>query len=235
MNATVEDHYAYLGISPTATRAEIDAAYRSRMRAVHPDAAATDPTDAQRRHLASVRLNEIVGTLRDPAKRAAYDRELDYSIRHRNDPPGHADEARLWQEPSPRRTEPPPRPPKSAQGDRAEWRRPPSRRCRRSVRDAWRAFSQTRTRRASASLGIAVCGWLLASTGGQWLLLGMLVAVADQPIFQHLTGTTSAPAAFVNGFVAWTVAIAAYTRAIPEPIAFVVSLAVDLTIRLDRR
>jgi hypothetical protein len=62
----------------------------------------------------------------------------------------------------------------------------------------------------------------------------MLVAVADQPIFQHLTGTTTAPAAFVNGLVAWTVTIAAYTRAIPEPIAFVVSLTVDLIVRPDR-
>lgn len=68
------DPYAVLGVSPSATHAEIAHAYRQRLHAQHPDTR-TAPTRAVaaadedlRRVLAAYAI------LRDPARRAAYDR-----------------------------------------------------------------------------------------------------------------------------------------------------------------
>ncbi|MFZ4484130.1 MAG: DnaJ C-terminal domain-containing protein [Chthoniobacterales bacterium] len=66
------DHYATLGLDRHCTTAEIRAAYRRLVKRHHPDVnrAAADAT-------ASVQsLNTAHETLRDPARRAAYDREL---------------------------------------------------------------------------------------------------------------------------------------------------------------
>jgi len=69
-----EDPNPYLvsGVSPTATQAEITHAYRTRLRAHHPDTRHTPPSqtadDDLRQVLAAYDL------LRDPARRADYDR-----------------------------------------------------------------------------------------------------------------------------------------------------------------
>src|SRR4026209_736299 len=64
--------YLVLGVSPTATQAEITHAYRTRLRAHHPDTRRTPPSqtadDDLRQVLAAYDL------LRDPARRARYDR-----------------------------------------------------------------------------------------------------------------------------------------------------------------
>src|SRR6476469_4551225 len=64
--------YLVLGVSPTATQAEITHAYRTRLRAHHPDTRHTPPSqtadDDLRQVLAAYDL------LRDPARRADYDR-----------------------------------------------------------------------------------------------------------------------------------------------------------------
>jgi curved DNA-binding protein CbpA len=66
------DPYLVLGVSPTATQAEITHAYRTRLRAHHPDTRHTPPSqtadDDLRQVLAAYAL------LRDPARRADYDR-----------------------------------------------------------------------------------------------------------------------------------------------------------------
>ena len=66
------DPYLVLGVSPTATQAEITHAYRTRLRAHHPDTrhppASKTADDDLRQVLAAYAL------LRDPARRADYDR-----------------------------------------------------------------------------------------------------------------------------------------------------------------
>jgi curved DNA-binding protein CbpA len=66
------DPYLVLGVLPTATQAEITHAYRTRLRAHHPDTRHTPPSqtadDDLRQVLAAYAL------LRDPARRADYDR-----------------------------------------------------------------------------------------------------------------------------------------------------------------
>lgn len=66
------DPYLVLGVSPTATQAEITHAYRDRLRAHHPDTRHTPPSktadDDLRQILAAYAL------LRDRARRAEYDR-----------------------------------------------------------------------------------------------------------------------------------------------------------------
>jgi len=66
------DPYLALGVSPTATQAEITHAYRTRLRACHPDTRHTPPSKT-----ADDDLRQVVAAyavLRDPARRANYDR-----------------------------------------------------------------------------------------------------------------------------------------------------------------
>ncbi len=67
------DPYTVLGVSASATPAEIAHAYRQKLRAQHPDtrstAGAAPGADAQLQ-----RLLAAYAVLRDPARRAAYDR-----------------------------------------------------------------------------------------------------------------------------------------------------------------
>lgn len=68
------DPYAVLGVSPSATPAEITHAYRQRLRAQHPDTRSTQPSAASVADEQLERLLAAYAILRDPARRAAYDR-----------------------------------------------------------------------------------------------------------------------------------------------------------------
>jgi DnaJ-class molecular chaperone len=69
-----EDHYSLLGVSFTATHAEITRAYRQAMKRAHPDRALRERrTEAE---LLSRRLNAAYAELSDPIKRQAYDRTI---------------------------------------------------------------------------------------------------------------------------------------------------------------
>lgn len=66
------NYYEELGVSPSASLAEIQQAYRSLVRIIHPD----HQQDARLRKLSELqllRLNQIAHTLADPVKRAEYD------------------------------------------------------------------------------------------------------------------------------------------------------------------
>lgn len=64
-------HYDTLGVKTSATRAEIKAAYRSRMRTLHPDVR-TGPAD----HGEMAAVSEAWNVLSDTRRRAAYDASL---------------------------------------------------------------------------------------------------------------------------------------------------------------
>jgi DnaJ domain len=61
-------HYDVLGVPPTASAEDIRAAYRSAARALHPDAGGSAA--------GMRRLNDAWHVLRDPGRRALYDRNL---------------------------------------------------------------------------------------------------------------------------------------------------------------
>jgi curved DNA-binding protein CbpA len=66
------DPYLVLGVSPSATQAEIAHAYRNRLRAHHPDTCHTSSSQEGDEHLRHVL--DAYALLRDPARRADYDR-----------------------------------------------------------------------------------------------------------------------------------------------------------------
>jgi len=67
---TEVDHYAVLGVAPTATRDEIAAAYRAQARVLHPDTGATDP-DAEARFVRVAAAHRVLtGSQRDEYDRA---------------------------------------------------------------------------------------------------------------------------------------------------------------------
>lgn len=68
---TDQDLYAVLGVAPSATHAEVRAAYRRIMRDNHPDIVGDDTAAAER----AVEANTAWALLRDPSRRASYDRE----------------------------------------------------------------------------------------------------------------------------------------------------------------
>jgi curved DNA-binding protein CbpA len=66
------DPYLVLGVSPTATQAEITHAYRTHLRSHHPDTRHTSSS-----HTADECLRQVLAAyaiLRDPTRRADYDR-----------------------------------------------------------------------------------------------------------------------------------------------------------------
>ncbi len=65
--------YESLNLTPSATTEEIEEAYRTLARKVHPDLNRDDPMSAEARMKL---LNRIRETLTDPDSRAKYDREL---------------------------------------------------------------------------------------------------------------------------------------------------------------
>lgn len=66
------DYYVMLGLARTASPEEIRAAYLERMKVLHPDRHAPSPPGAP----SAADLNQAYWTLRDPDRRAAYDRIL---------------------------------------------------------------------------------------------------------------------------------------------------------------
>lgn len=66
-------YYEVLGVGPTATSDEVRTAYRDRARVLHPDRAGGDGGGSAR---AMQDLNEAFRVLRDPQRRADYDRRL---------------------------------------------------------------------------------------------------------------------------------------------------------------
>jgi curved DNA-binding protein CbpA len=66
------DPYLVLGVSPTATQAEITHAYRARLRANHPDTRHTPPSQTADDNLRQVLA--AYALLRDPVRRADFDR-----------------------------------------------------------------------------------------------------------------------------------------------------------------
>lgn len=106
MTAPPGDPYVILGVATEASDDDLDHAFRELVRRLHPDtrAAAAAPDDG-----ADLRLQEVLNAyaiLRDPVRRAAYDRAAraaherpaDAHIRVRRTTAGTA--------PAPRRTEP---------------------------------------------------------------------------------------------------------------------------------
>jgi curved DNA-binding protein CbpA len=70
MKGQQPDYYAVLGVRRDVSAAEIDRAYRRAARATHPDVHPHDRSAAERFRAATVAYE----TLRDPARRASYDR-----------------------------------------------------------------------------------------------------------------------------------------------------------------
>ena len=71
------DLYAILGVSPSASTADIKSAYRKLARQCHPDVSASPDANAR-----FARINEAYHILIDPLRRAAYDRgQYHYSRR----------------------------------------------------------------------------------------------------------------------------------------------------------
>ena len=68
-DASPPDHYARLGVRPSASREEIRAAYREKAQATHPDQNPDDPAAAERFQ----KVKEAYQVLRDPERRAQYD------------------------------------------------------------------------------------------------------------------------------------------------------------------
>ncbi len=69
-----EDHYSLLGVSFTATNAEITAAYRRAMKRAHPDRQLPERRAAG--EALARQLNAAYAVLSDPVKRLAYDRTI---------------------------------------------------------------------------------------------------------------------------------------------------------------
>jgi hypothetical protein len=67
------DYYTVLGVSPKASVEEIERAYRTLARQVHPD---RNTGDAERAEARMKQLNQIRETLTDPLLRVAYDDQL---------------------------------------------------------------------------------------------------------------------------------------------------------------
>lgn len=68
------DHYAVLGVKPAASQQEISRAYRALMRTHHPDVDGLKAAERGGRNGELLRIMQAFSVLRDPAKRAAYDR-----------------------------------------------------------------------------------------------------------------------------------------------------------------
>lgn len=82
MATRLGDPYAVLGLAPTATDDEITRAYRRQVRTLHPDTRAEPQSDPQ----LDDRLRQVLAAysvLRDPERRARYDRAATRYDRYR--------------------------------------------------------------------------------------------------------------------------------------------------------
>ncbi|MGM9471524.1 J domain-containing protein [Pseudarthrobacter sp. YS3] len=70
------DYYAALRLDPAATQQEISRAYRALMRTHHPDVHAGPAADRETRDAELLRIMQAFSVLRDPVRRAAYDRTV---------------------------------------------------------------------------------------------------------------------------------------------------------------
>src|SRR5207237_892696 len=68
-------YYEELGVAQSASREEIRRAYRQLVRLIHPDRC-PDPETRRLADLQMMRLNGLLHTLSDPARRLVYDRSL---------------------------------------------------------------------------------------------------------------------------------------------------------------
>jgi curved DNA-binding protein CbpA len=80
------DPYLVLGVSPTATQAEITHAYRTKLRAHHPDTRQTPASQTADEHLPQ--LLAAYALLRDPTRRADYDRNTAHTAKPPHSPTG---------------------------------------------------------------------------------------------------------------------------------------------------
>ncbi|HEY3334136.1 MAG TPA: DnaJ domain-containing protein [Candidatus Limnocylindrales bacterium] len=119
------DPYAVLGIASSASPEEVTAAYRTQARRHHPDVSVQ--RDAEQR---MAEINTAWGVLRDPAKRAAWDRAhgITPQVARRAMPPTGSASASPPRRASPRPpTAPSPGPPRaSARPAGPAWRRGPA-------------------------------------------------------------------------------------------------------------
>lgn len=74
MDGAQQDLYGVLGVSPTASQTEIGSTFRQQLREQHPDTRA--PRADRDRDGQLQRVIDAYAVLRDPDRRAAYDRSL---------------------------------------------------------------------------------------------------------------------------------------------------------------
>lgn len=68
------DYYDVLGVKPAASQQEISRAYRALMRTHHPDLDGRAAESGEPYHRELLQIMQAFAVLRDPARRAAYDR-----------------------------------------------------------------------------------------------------------------------------------------------------------------
>jgi len=88
MRTEPRDYYEALGAEPTATTAELRAAFREAVLRHHPDRASSSAVATRRTSI----LNRAWAELRDPVRRLHYDHALEYGREERLDWPLEADE-----------------------------------------------------------------------------------------------------------------------------------------------
>lgn len=86
-----KDYYGILHVSPAATSAEIKDAYRMLISALHPDKFQNDQKRSELANKITKEINEAFNVLKDPEKRAEYDRNQ----RHQSEYDARDTEARV--------------------------------------------------------------------------------------------------------------------------------------------
>ncbi|WP_457963562.1 J domain-containing protein [Arthrobacter sp. D1-29] len=73
---SLPDYYAALHVGPAASQREISRAYRALMRTHHPDVDGTNAADRKAQDNELLGIMQAFAVLRDPVRRAAYDRSI---------------------------------------------------------------------------------------------------------------------------------------------------------------